>query len=127
MKKLLGFLSIAIFSSIAAQAADIQILKSTPADGSVTDNPPAAFVLEFSDRVKLHNLYLKRDDEKRGKSVSNLPQADATAFTIPAPSLTSGGYVLEWQVFTRDSRALRGSVRFTVSGGQPKTALSTAH
>ena len=127
MKKLLGFLSIAIFTSIAAQAADLRILKSTPADGSVTDTPPSAFVLEFSERVQLHNLYLKRDDEKRGKSVSNLPQADATAFTIPAPSLTSGGYVLEWQVFTRDSRALRGSVRFTVSGGQPRTTLSSVH
>lgn len=126
MKKLRGFLSIVIFSSTCGQAANIHLLKSTPADGSVTDTAPSAFVLEFSERVKLHDLYLKRDDEKRATSIRNLPYAEATAFTVPAPSLTSGGYVLEWKVFTDDSKALTGSIRFTVSGGKVATTLSTA-
>jgi methionine-rich copper-binding protein CopC len=127
MKRLLAFLSIAIFSSTGAQAANIQLLKSAPADGSVADTPLPAFVLQFSDEVQLHSLQLRRDDQKRAESVGNLPHKQAAAFTIPAPSLTSGGYVLEWEVFTRDSRALRGSVRFTVSGGQLKSTLSSAH
>ena len=127
MKKLLGFLAIAILSSTCGQAANLQLLKSTPVDGSVTATAPSAFILQFSQQVQLHSLYLKRDDEKRAKSVSNLPHADATAFTIPAPSLASGSYVLEWQVFTHDSTSLRGSVRFTVSGTQARSTLSSAH
>jgi hypothetical protein len=69
----------------------------------------------------------RRDNQKRVESVSNLPHKEATAFTIPAPSLASGGYVLEWEVFTRGSTALRGSVRFTVSGGQLRSTLSSVH
>jgi methionine-rich copper-binding protein CopC len=126
MKRLLGFLSIAILSSTCGQAASIQLLKSAPADGSVTDTL-SAFVLQFSDEVQLHSLQLKKDDQKRAESVGNLPRKEAAAFTIPAPSLTSGGYVLEWEVFTRDSRALKGSVRFTVSGAQARNTLSSAH
>jgi methionine-rich copper-binding protein CopC len=125
MKRLLGFLAIAIFSSTCGQAANIQLLKSTPANGGVADTPLSAFVLQFSDEVQLHSLQLKRDDQKRAESVGNLPHKEAAAFTIPAPSLTSGGYVLEWEVFTRDSRALRGSVRFTVSGAQVRSTLSS--
>ena len=127
MKKLLGLFSIAILSSTSGHAADMHLLKSTPADGSVTDTPPSAFVLEFSERVKLHDVSLKKDDEKHARSVSNVPYAEATAFTIPAPSLTSGGYILEWRVFTRDLKALSGRVRFTISGGQPGATVSSTH
>jgi len=126
MNKRLGFLASVIFSSTCGQAANIHLLKSTPADGSVADTAPSAFVLQFSEPVQLHTLYLKRDDETHPKQVSNLPHADAAAFSIPAPSLTSGGYILEWVVFTRESTVLRGSVRFTVSAAQVRTTESSA-
>ena len=127
MKRILGFLSIAIFACTCGQAADMHLVKSAPTDGSVTDKPPATFVLEFSEQVKLHNLSLRRDDEKRPKSVSDLPSGEATAFTIPAPALAPGGYTLEWRVFVNNSRAVTGRVRFTVSGAQLGTTLSPTH
>ena len=127
MNKLLGFFSVAIFVCTCGQAAPMQLLKSTPADGTVTDKSPSAFVLEFSERVKLHDLYVRRDGEKRATPVSNLPYAEAAAFTIAAPSLTSGGYVLEWRVFTHDFKALTGRVRFTVAGEQMATTSSSTH
>lgn len=126
MKKFVGFLSLAILWSTGGQAADM-LLKSTPADGSVTDKPPSQFVLEFSETVKLHDLFLIKDDDKHRKSVSNLPYKDAMAFTVAAPSLTAGGYTLEWTVFTQHSRAVTGRVRFTVSGQQLGSTLSPAH
>lgn len=125
MKKLIGFLSLAILWSACGQAGEL--LESTPANGSVTDKAPTAFVLAFSEKVKLHELYLKRDDEKRWTSVSNLPYREATSFTVPAPSLTKGGYTLEWTVFTENSKALTGRVRFTVSPEQLGSTLSSAH
>lgn len=121
--KLAGILSLAIVWSTCGQAAEM-LLKSTPADGSIAEKPPSTFVLEFSEKVTLRELYLKRDDEKRWRPVGNLPYKEATAFTIAAPSLAAGGYILEWRVFVGDTKALTGRVRFTVSAEQPASTTS---
>ena len=116
MKKLLlGVLTIALFSGGSAYAEHAKLVKSTPEDGGVTDKPPSAFVLEFTEAVALHEVYIKRDNDKV-KPVHIPQHNEAKAITIPAPSLTAGHYVLEWSVFTHDSRVLNGRIRFTVSG-----------
>jgi len=119
MRKFIALFAITLFSSTsayAAQSAYAQLVKSTPADGSMSDTPPSAFVFEFSEAVRFQAIYIKKDDGK-AKSLDNLPYTDAAAITIPAPSLTAGHYVLEWAVFTHESRVLRGRIRFTVSAG----------
>ena len=113
MKTLLAFLSIALFSSTSAFAGDAKFVKSTPADGSVSDTPPSAFVFEFSEAVRLHEAFIKKDGDKE-KPLGNLPSNDAATLTVPAPSLTAGHYVLQWIVFTHQSKALSGRIRFTV-------------
>lgn len=125
MKKIVAFLSLAILWSACGQAGTT-LLRSTPANGSVADKPPSTFVLEFSQRVTLHELLLRRDGEKHWRSVRNVPYSAATAFTVPAPSLAAGSYTLEWTVFGENSTALTGSVRFTVSAEQLKSALTSA-
>jgi methionine-rich copper-binding protein CopC len=114
MTTLIRFLALALFSTSSAYATDTQLAESTPANGSTLSSPPAAFVFKFSRPVRLHNLAIKKDD---GKStlIGNLPAAQAASLTVPAPSLSPGHYVLEWLVFTDQSTALRGRVRFTVS------------
>ena len=119
MKTLLAFVSIALFSS--AYAADAKFVKSTPAEGSVIDTPPTAFVFEFSEAVRFHQAFIKRDGDKE-KPLGNLPSRDAATLTIPAPSLTAGHYVLDWTVFTHQSKALSGRIRFTVG---PASASSS--
>jgi methionine-rich copper-binding protein CopC len=128
MKTLLAFLSMALFSSISAYAAHsvhAQLVKSTPADGSISDTPPLAFVFEFSEAVRFHQAFIKKDDDKE-KPLDNLPSKDAATLTIPAPSLTAGHYVLEWSVFTHESRALSGRIRFTVSAGRAAASSSSS-
>ena len=122
MKKLAALISLAILWSTCGQAAAV-LLKSTPANDSVTDKPPTTLVLEFSERVQLHELFLKRDDEKHWQSVRNMPQNEATAFTIPVVGLSAGAYTVRWTVFTGSS-ALTGQVRFTVSGQQSDRTAS---
>jgi methionine-rich copper-binding protein CopC len=125
MKKLLpALLSIALFST-SAYAAKAQLVKSTPAEGSVNAAPPSAFVLEFTEAVKLHQVYIKKDND-REVPLSNLPSKTAKTTTIPAPSLTAGHYVLEWSVFTQESTVLRGRIRFTVSP-EGVAALASPH
>jgi len=125
MKKLFFvFLSLAFFSGTSAHAAHAKLMKSTPEDGSVNNTPPAAFVLEFTEEVTVHQVYLKKDNEK-DKPLHNLHPKDDKTVTIPAPSLTAGHYVLEWSVFTHDSVVLSGRIRFTVSGEAVAAPSST--
>src|ERR1700732_3210495 len=115
MKRLfLVLLSAALFVTTSAYAADTQLAESTPANGSTLSAPPAAFVFNFSKPVRFHDLDIKKDDGK-STPIRNLPTAHTATLTVPAPSLSAGHYVLEWRVFTDESTALSGRVRFTVS------------
>ena len=118
MRKLTALFAIALVSCLSAYAAHsihTQLVQSTPADGSVSDKPPAAFVFEFSEAVRFHEAFIKKDGDKE-RPLHDVPYIDAKTITIPAPSLTAGHYLLEWQVFTHDSTVLSGRIRFTVSG-----------
>ncbi|HLZ10511.1 MAG TPA: copper resistance protein CopC [Chloroflexota bacterium] len=116
MKKLLLLiLSAGLFAGISALAGATKLVKSTPEDGSTSDSPPSAFVLEFTDWVTLRDVYLKKDNDKE-KLLHVKMQPDTKTITIPAPSLAAGHYLLEWSVFTHQSSALSGHIRFTVSG-----------
>jgi methionine-rich copper-binding protein CopC len=125
MKTLIGFLALALFSTTSAYAADTQLAASTPANDSTLSSPPAAFVFNFSKPVRFHALDIKKDDGK-STPIGNLPTAHAASLTVPAPSLSPGHYVLEWRVFTDESIALRGRVRFTVSA-EGVAALAPPH
>jgi methionine-rich copper-binding protein CopC len=125
MKKLLFvFLSIAFFSAGSAYAAHAKLVRTLPEDGSVSNTPPTAFVLEFSEAVTLHRAYIKKDNDKE-KPLQNPQHSDLKTLTIAAPALTAGHYVLEWSVFTHDSIVLNGRIRFTVSGESIATPSST--
>ena len=113
MKTLIGYFALALFSTTSAYAADTQLAESTPANGSSVSSPPAAFVFNFSKPVRFHDLNIKKDDGK-STPIGNLPTAHAASLSVPAPSLSPGHYVIEWRVFTDESTALRGRVRFTV-------------
>jgi methionine-rich copper-binding protein CopC len=124
MKKLLLVcLWLALFSGTSAYAAHAKLVKSTPEEGSVAAAPPSAFVLEFTEAVTLHQVFIKKDNDKE-TPVRNLPHNDVKTITIPAPSLAAGHYVLEWSVFTHESIALSGRIRFTVSGESVAAAPS---
>jgi copper transport protein len=116
MKKLLlVFLSIAVLSGGSAYAARAKLMKSTPDDNSVSNTSPTDLVLEFTEAVTPHQVYIKKDNDKQTE-IGNLPHKDAKTIKIAVPSLTAGHYVLDWSVFTHDSVVLHGRIRFTVSG-----------
>jgi methionine-rich copper-binding protein CopC len=115
MKRLLATtLPIMLWLGGTALAGPTALVKMTPEDGSVSDSPPSAFILEFSDAVSLHQVYLKKDNE-REKPLHVTTSSSTKTVTIPAPPLTAGHYTLEWSVFADQSRVLSGRIRFTVS------------
>jgi methionine-rich copper-binding protein CopC len=113
MRKVLAFIAAIVFSSALA-ANDAHLVQSNPADGSLNTTAPSAFVFEFSEPVRFHEAYLTKEGEKP-KPVRGLPDKDTRTQTIPAPALSAGSYVLEWKVFTLESRVLSGRTHFTIA------------
>lgn len=127
MKRLLATtLPIMLWLGGFALAGPTTLVKMTPEDGSVSDSPPSAFTLEFSDAVSPHQVYLKKDNE-REKALHVAASSNTKTITIPAPPLAAGHYTLEWSVFANQSRVLSGRIRFTVSApATPATAPPTS-
>src|ERR1700747_1338732 len=100
MRKLIALCAITLTSAATYAAAHrAQLVQSAPADGSVNNTPPASFVLEFSEAVRIQQAFLKKDGEKT-TPLRDVPSTNAKTITIPAPSLTAGHYTLEWSFFT---------------------------
>ncbi len=72
--------------------------------------------------MRFHQAFIKKDSDKE-KPLGNLPSKDAATLTIPAPALTAGHYILEWIVFTHESRALRGAFNLPFPGQRPRHRL----
>jgi methionine-rich copper-binding protein CopC len=128
MRKFIALFASALVSNTVAYAAHsvhAQLVQSTPADGSVSDSPPSAYVFEFSEAVRFQRAFIKKDGDKE-RALHDVPNADAKTITIPAPSLTAGHYVLDWSVFTHESMVLSGRIAFTVSAG-PAGESSSPH
>ncbi len=125
MKKfLLVLLTITALAGNCAFAARAKLVQSIPADGSVSATAPTSIVLEFSELVTLHEAFLKKDGDK-DTQLRNLKHDDVKTISIPMPSLATGHYILDWSVFTDDSKVLSGRIRFTVSG-ESSAAASTS-
>jgi len=105
--------SILLWASCVYGAGSTQLVKSTPADGSVGANP-ASIVLEFSEPVHFSRAFLKKDGGK-AEALRDLPQKDATTQTIPTSALSPGHYVLQWEVFTGHTSLFSSHIQFTVS------------
>jgi methionine-rich copper-binding protein CopC len=114
MPKLIAFLSLAVIWSASAYAENAHLVSSTPVDGAVSNASPSTFVFEFSKPVQLHGAFIKKDEEK-SKLLGSIPQARARNITVPAPLLSPGHYVLDWQAFTDDSHVVSGRIHFVVS------------
>jgi methionine-rich copper-binding protein CopC len=108
--------SISLWAAAAYAAGPTQLVKSTPADGSVSASP-SSIVLEFSEPVHFSRAFLKKDGGK-AEALRDLPQKDATTQTISTPALPPGHYVLQWEVFTKHTTLFNSHIQFTVSADQ---------
>jgi methionine-rich copper-binding protein CopC len=108
--------SISVWAAAAYAAGPTQLVRSTPADGSVGANP-TNIVLEFSEPVHFSRAFLKKDGGK-AEALRDLPQKEATTQTISTAALGPGHYVLQWEVFTGHTTIFSSHIQFTVSADQ---------
>lgn len=93
--------------------AHAHLQKSVPADGSVVATMPPNFVLTFAEPARLTALTLQKGSEPDRK-LGPLPGAPAPEFSIPAPRLAPGLYVVRWRVVSDDGHVMSGKIAFTV-------------
>jgi methionine-rich copper-binding protein CopC len=126
MKKLI--LTSWVLSTLFAGTAlaHTRLVSSTPAQGSTVANPPAEFVLTFSEAARFTALTVQKDGGPEQK-ITPLPAAAATALKVAAPRLESGHYTLTWRVAGDDGHVMNGKVTFTVGGtSSPGVAPASA-
>jgi methionine-rich copper-binding protein CopC len=96
--------------------AHAHLAEGAPADGSVLTVPPTHFLLKFSEEAHLTALSLHREGDAKAQKIAPLPTAASKSFTIPAPKLSAGSYILSYRVVAADDNHLSmGTIRFRLS------------
>lgn len=111
MKKLTFIAAVfALTSSIAFAHSELKM--SMPSDKAVLDSAPKEIMLHFSEPVRLTELKI----EKQGSKEQNLnvPKDASAAFSVPAPTLEAGDYVVNWRALSDDGHVMKGQFAFGV-------------
>jgi len=93
--------------------AHTHLEQSIPANGSRLAQAPRSFVLRFARPVHLTALSLQKGAEPAQK-LGPLPESAAAEFTLPAPQLAAGTYILSWRSVGDDGHVMPGKLQFTV-------------
>ncbi|MBN1237687.1 MAG: copper resistance protein CopC [Gammaproteobacteria bacterium] len=116
MRILIHVLSLALIA-VAAQA-HTRLSASTPADGAVLDAPPEQLTLQFSEPVRLTALSIERSDDGK-QDLEPLPSGASAEFSVPAPPLGDGSYVVSWRALSADSHVVSGRFAFALDAAAP--------
>lgn len=112
MNRLLSVAGLVAFTSGVA-FAHTELSQSMPADKAALETAPKEVMLHFSEPVRLTMASIeKRGDRKQ--ELGPLPQAPAKDFTLAAPALGEGAYVVTWRAMSEDTHVVNGEITFTV-------------
>lgn len=96
----------------------LHLLKSTPADGSTLDVPPAAIDLWFSEapEVKVTTVQLAGATGKVIKLEDVTADAEDDTHVIAAvdSAVTAGAWKVTWRTMSDDGHVVNGAIEFTV-------------
>lgn len=102
---------------VAMASAHAELLRSSPAAGSVLTTSPERITLTFSERVEV-SLGAIRLLDGSGKDVAigaaEHVTGDNSAVTVVLPHLPDGSYVVDWQVISADSHQVHAAYTFQV-------------
>ena len=119
----LAFLALGLaLASATVVFAHASLNGSEPADGAVVAEPPARFVLTFSEPVAPLVIRLVRPDGSQ-TDLGDLELKDR-ALSIGAPDgLSTGTHLLSWRVVSADGHPIGGSVVFSIGEASAEAPL----
>ena len=99
----------------AAAQAHAHLQQSTPAEGAVVAEMPAAIDLTFSESARVTAVSIQKDQEP--KQTLKAPMgAAAQHISVAVPKLAPGNYTLTWRVVSEDDgHMMSGELHFKVA------------
>lgn len=125
MKKLtLTAAAFALASSIAFAHSELKM--SMPADKASLDSAPKEIMLHFSEPVRLTELKIEKQGQKQ-RDLGPLPKDMSAAFSVAAPGVEAGDYVVTWRALSDDAHVMKGEFTFKVQTGQAAHTQHSGH
>lgn len=127
-----GVLGVGAMSMLVAPqaAAHDVVVDSNPENGSVVDEFPETFELEFSGIPQdLFTTVALSNADSGEVLTSGTPQLDGQHLSYEVPSdvqTGAGNYILGFQITSSDGHATKGSISFEVTGSAETTTETTA-
>ena len=125
------FVVMALASMVTAVFAhEVEILKSTPANGAVLDKSPETINIWFSEELisgESSVVVLNRQGNQvdNGDGGVDLNDPDHASMTATLPALPDGSYTVQWHAVLLDGDATDGSYAFAVGAGQTPVLTTT--
>ena len=108
-------LTIALVGVLASNfaSAHAHLHASTPANHSIVAEAPKQINLQFNEAVQLTAATIQKGDGAASK-LGPLPVAAAKDFTLAAPALAPGTYIVKWRAMSDDGHIMSDKLLFTV-------------
>ena len=106
------FIGLALVSTLAFGHTELS--SSMPANDATLASAPEQVRLTFSEDVTLTALSL-RDSGGASFELGALPTSARREFSITAPALPPGSYMVGWRAVGADSHVVSGEIHFTVA------------
>jgi methionine-rich copper-binding protein CopC len=115
MKGLISSVAALLVLASSATYAHTELEASMPADKAVLDQAPKEIVLTFSEAAKLTAVAIQKAGGAK-QDVGPLPSDPSEKFTLAAPALMAGEYVISWRALSDDMHVASGEIHFQVKG-----------
>ncbi len=111
-----GVASVVIAVGSAAPAhAHNAFAGSTPKDGAVLDQAPAAVQLRFAQKLVAANVTVSITDPAGAAAAGGTPTFDGPAVSIPLRPTSAGRYTVDYAVISADGDRVTGKIAFTLT------------
>jgi len=94
-------------------SAHAHLHMSVPANHSVVADAPKKISLQFNEPVQLTSVTIQKGDGSATK-LGPLPDGAAKEFTLTAPALDAGNYIVKWRAVSDDGHVMADKLLFTV-------------
>ena len=113
MKSLVPIVAVAALAVANVASAHAHLHMSMPANHGVVEEAPKQISLQFNEPVQLTSVTIQKGDGPATK-LGPLPDAAAKDFTLPAPMLDAGSYIVKWRAVSDDGHIMADKLLFTV-------------
>ncbi len=114
---LLAVLGLLLWLPAAPAGAHAQLLRSTPADGSVVVAAPDSVELLFNEDINPAFAQIIVRDATGATVATPEPKVEGPTVRVGLPELQPGRVTVLFRVVSKDSHPIPGQVSFTIDGG----------